>query len=135
MQRLIDDRRLDRSQSVLIHGSGGMAQAVGAAFRDSGFHDGVVVARNTDAGGALARQLGYDYASEVGSRTADVIVNVTPIGMAGGPEQGQTPFDTATITKANTVFDWYRSPGRRIVDGKPGWLGESGKCCVSRQRP
>ena len=37
--------------------------------------------------------------------------------------------------KANTVFDWYRSPGRRIVDGKAGWLGESGKCCVSRQRP
>ncbi len=105
VQRLIDDHLLDRSQSVLIYGSGGMAQAVGAAFRDSGFHNGTVVARNTDAGGSLARQLDYDYASEVGSRDADVIVNVTPIGMAGGPEEGLTPFDTAAIAKAETVFD------------------------------
>ena len=34
-----------------------------------------------------------------------------------------------------TVFDRYVSPGRRIVDGKFGWFGESGKCCVSRQKP
>lgn len=26
-------------------------------------------------------------------------------------------------------------PGRRTVDGKWGLLGESGKCCVSRQKP
>ncbi len=51
------------------------------------------------------RQLDYDYAPEVGSRTADVIVNVTPIGMAGGPEERLSPFDTSTIAKADTVFD------------------------------
>jgi shikimate dehydrogenase len=105
VQRLIEEHRLDRSQSVLICGSGGMANAVGAAFRDNGFHHGVVVARNTETGGTLARHLDYDYASEVGSRTADVIVNVTPIGMAGGPEEQASPFDTSTISKAKTVFD------------------------------
>src|SRR5687768_14540930 len=71
VQRLIEEHGLDGSQSVLIHGSGGMSSAVGAAFRDSGFHHGVVVARNEETGGALARRLDYDYASEVGSRTAD----------------------------------------------------------------
>ena len=68
MQRLIDEHGLDGPQSVLIHGSGGMASAVGAAFRDSGFHHGIVVARNADTGAALAEQLGYDYAPEVGAR-------------------------------------------------------------------
>jgi shikimate dehydrogenase len=105
VQRLIEEHGLQRSQSVLIHGSGGMAGAVGAAFRDSGFQEGLVVARNTEAGAALARQLGYEYAAEVGSRTADVIVNVTPVGMAGGPEERLSPFDTSTIAKADTVFD------------------------------
>src|SRR6476469_6894729 len=50
VQRLIEDHGLDGAQSVLIHGSGGMAAAVGTAFRDSGFHDGAVIARNTETG-------------------------------------------------------------------------------------
>ena len=105
VQRLIDEHRLDGSQSLMINGSGGMAGAVGAAFRDSGFHDGVVVARNKETGAALARRLDYDYAPEVGTRTADVIVNVTPIGMAGGPEAHEKPFESSTISKAHMVFD------------------------------
>jgi shikimate dehydrogenase len=105
VQRLIDEHGLDGSQSVLIHGSGGMASAVGAAFRDSGFHNGIVVARNAETGGALAKQLGYEYAPEVGSHTAGVIVNVTPVGMAGGPDAHSSAFEKSTITKADTVFD------------------------------
>jgi shikimate dehydrogenase len=105
VQRLIDEHGLNASKSVLIHGSGGMASAVGAAFRDSGFHSGIVVARNVETGAALAKQLGYEYAAEVGSHTADVIVNVTPIGMAGGPDEHSKAFETSTIAKADTVFD------------------------------
>jgi shikimate dehydrogenase len=105
VQRLIDEHGLDASKSVLIHGSGGMASAVGAAFRDSGFHSGIVVARNAETGAALAKHLGYEYAAEVGSHTADVIVNVTPIGMAGGPDEHSQAFETSTIAKADTVFD------------------------------
>jgi shikimate dehydrogenase len=105
VQRLIGEHGLDCSQSVLIHGSGGMALAVGAAFRDSGFRDGLVVARNTETGEAMAERLGYDYVPEVGSRTADVIVNVTPVGMAGGPQERMVAFDASTIAKADTVFD------------------------------
>jgi hypothetical protein len=35
---------------------------------------------------------------------------------------------------ANTVVDMNSSSGRSSVDGKSGWFGESGKCCVSRQK-
>ena len=66
VQRLIDEHGLDPAGTVLIRGSGGMASAVGAAFRDHGFRSGILVARNEDAGRALADRLGYDYASEVG---------------------------------------------------------------------
>ena len=105
VQRLIEDHGLDASQSVLVRGSGGMAAAVATAFRDSGFHDGVLVARNPDTGQALARKLDYDFASEVGARSADIIVNVTPVGMTGGPEEQESAFDGSTIAKADTVFD------------------------------
>jgi shikimate dehydrogenase len=105
VQRLIDDHGLSSDDAVLIRGSGGMANAVGAAFRDSGFHSGIVVARNLQAGRALADQLGFDYAKDIGDRTAPIIVNVTPIGMAGGPESSEKAFDDATIAKAHTVFD------------------------------
>jgi shikimate dehydrogenase len=105
VQRLIDDNGLEPGDAVLIRGSGGMASAVGAAFRDSGFHSGIVVARNPEAGRALADRLGYDYAPEVGARTAPIIVNVTPIGMAGGPEESETAFADSTIAKASVVFD------------------------------
>jgi hypothetical protein len=34
-----------------------------------------------------------------------------------------------------TVTCWYSSSGRRTVEGKFGWFGESGKCWVSKQKP
>uniref|UniRef100_A0A5Q5CLP6 Shikimate dehydrogenase n=1 Tax=Mycobacterium sp. (strain JLS) TaxID=164757 RepID=A0A5Q5CLP6_MYCSJ len=110
VQRLIDQYGLEADRSVMVLGSGGMASAVGAAFRDRGFATGTVVARNEPTGRALAERLGYDYAAEVGSRSAEVIVNVTPIGMAGGPEERQQAFDADTIAQAHTVFDVVATP-------------------------
>ncbi|MBX7450792.1 shikimate 5-dehydrogenase [Mycolicibacterium sp. 3033] len=106
VQQLIDDNDLTREQSVLIRGSGGMASAVGAAFADRGFHDGTILARNVDAGRALAGRLGYAYAPESDApHTADIVVNVTPIGMAGGAEEDDLAFDEHAIRNARTVFD------------------------------
>jgi shikimate dehydrogenase len=92
-----------------------MANAVAAAFRDNGFGAGTIVARNAATGLALAERLGYDYAPEVGSRTAAVIVNVTPVGMAGGPEEQDLAFDPATIAAADTVFDVVALPSETPV--------------------
>lgn len=108
VQELVD--RLDPDDAVLMRGSGGMAKAVGAALRDKGFRKGTVVARNNEAGRALAGTLGYDYAPEVGSLTAPILVNVTPIGMADGPDEHRSAFDPATIEAAVAVVDVVAMP-------------------------
>ncbi|MFV1357077.1 shikimate 5-dehydrogenase [Mycolicibacterium fortuitum] len=102
--------RLDPDDAVLLQGSGGMAKAVGAALRDKGFRNGTVVARNTETGPALADALGYGYAPEVGGLTAPILVNVTPIGMAGGPDEHRSAFDPATVAAARAVVDVVAMP-------------------------
>lgn len=110
VQRLVDQYALDPARPVVIRGSGGMASAVGAAFRDRGFTSGTVVARNERTGRQLADRLGYRYSAWVGPREGAVLVNVTPIGMAGGPEEQQRSFDVDAIAKADTVFDVVATP-------------------------
>ncbi|WNG86543.1 shikimate 5-dehydrogenase [Mycobacterium sp. ITM-2016-00317] len=105
VRQLIEQYGLDPGDPVVLRGSGGMARAVGAAFVDAGFTTGVVVARNPDSGAALADRLGYTYAADVDSVTAPILVNVTPIGMAGAPEERQLAFGQAAIGAADTVFD------------------------------
>ncbi|WP_422745066.1 shikimate 5-dehydrogenase [Mycobacterium sp. WMMD1722] len=110
VQRLIDAHALDRTRSVVIRGSGGMAAAVGAAFRDHGFLDGTIVARNRDTGAQLAGRLDYRYASSVERPDGAVLVNVTPLGMAGGPDAEASAFDDTAIAGAHTVFDVVAMP-------------------------
>ncbi|MGV0853545.1 shikimate 5-dehydrogenase [Mycolicibacterium phlei] len=108
VQRLIAEHGLRPDRSVLLYGSGGMAAAVGAAFRDAGFGRGTVLARNPETGRALAERLGYAYTAE--EHGADVIVNATPVGMAGGPGADDVAFSDAVITGAQTVFDVVAMP-------------------------
>ena len=110
VKQLIDANGLDPHGAVLIRGSGGMAKAVGAAFTDAGFTTGFVVARNAETGFALADRLGYEYRPEVGSVEAAVLVNVTPVGMAGGSAADETAFGESTIAAADTVFDVVAMP-------------------------
>ncbi|WP_104127189.1 shikimate 5-dehydrogenase [Cryobacterium sp. Y57] len=110
VQRLLGEHDVPRAYSVIVHGSGGMAKAVAAALHDAGFAQGTIVARNEVTGRALAALYGYDWAPTVGALTADLIVNVTPVGMAGGAEADQTSFSTSTIAGASVVFDVVASP-------------------------
>lgn len=93
---------------VAVTGSGGMAKAVVAALRDSGFTKGTVVARNSKTGNALAEAYGYDWAPE--PVAAELLVNVTPIGMEGGPDADASPFTDAQIHSAQAVFDVVAMP-------------------------
>ncbi|UTA49733.1 hypothetical protein MSS93_07445 [Deinococcus radiodurans] len=79
---LIREKELDPSWRVGVRGSGGMGKAVASALRDAGFENGVLVARNEAAGRELAGRLGWRWTPE--PEAADLLVNVTPIGMAGG---------------------------------------------------
>jgi shikimate dehydrogenase len=103
-------RNLDTAQPVLVRGSGGMAKAVVAAFRHVGFTDVTVVARNVEAGRSLAEKYGYAFATEgdaIGdsSRGYGMLVNVTPVGMAGGADADGLSFPQAQVEQASTVFD------------------------------
>src|SRR6478752_2566345 len=103
--QLLAEHEVDPAQRVLLRGSGGMAKAVVAAFRGAGFDDLTVLARNATAGPALAER--YDaawVADEAEAPDADVLVNVTPLGMEG-PDADRLAFAAERIAAARAVFD------------------------------
>lgn len=113
--QLLREREVATSKSVLLRGSGGMAKAVVAAFKTAGFEDLTVVARNAEAGRNLADKYEFKHLVDgelsrvtdelaADGRAFDILVNVTPIGMAGENEQDLS-FDTKLIADANLIFD------------------------------
>lgn len=102
--RLLKDHSVPNSYSVLLRGSGGMAKAVAAALRDTGFTAVTIVARNEEAGRALAGLYGFGWQADVDGATADLLINVTPLGMTGSDQDVQS-FDDAAIAAAKVVFD------------------------------
>lgn len=96
---------VDPELPVTVVGSGGMAKAVTAALRHSGFTDGTVVARNEQTGRPLARKYGYTWKAEPPEPRRGLIVNATPVGMSGGPESGDLPLPREVISAATAVFD------------------------------
>ncbi|MHA7241237.1 shikimate 5-dehydrogenase [Arthrobacter sp. TMS1-12-1] len=109
IERLLREHAVPVTHSVLVRGSGGMAKAVVAALRDSGFTRVTVVARNERTGRALADLYGFAWQQEVGESTADLLLNVTPLGMTG-PDADALAFPQAAIDAAQVVFDVVASP-------------------------
>jgi shikimate dehydrogenase len=93
-----------------LRGSGGMAKAVTAALCDAGFRHGTIVARNERAGRALAGAYGYDFQDELATLRPGLLINVTPIGMRGGPDQDTLAFPAEAIDAAAVVFDVVAMP-------------------------
>ncbi|NIF38612.1 shikimate 5-dehydrogenase [Enterobacter sp. Tr-810] len=105
VKNLIQDNFNDTQMSVFVKGSGGMAKAVVAAFRDSGFTRVTIVARNQQQGQALAEKYGYQWRQDTAGQQADILVNVTPIGMSGGVEENSLAFEKEAVSTARWVFD------------------------------
>lgn len=105
VKSLIDSNQLDSSAKVMIQGSGGMGKAVIAAFRDAGFRDVIIAARNRDNGLALAKQYGFQWQPKPEGIPVDILVNVTPLGMAGGAESETLAFSQTMVEQASVVFD------------------------------
>ncbi|WP_335338452.1 shikimate 5-dehydrogenase [Methylobacterium sp. Leaf104] len=108
---LLAQHGIDPATRFLLRGSGGMAKAVVAALRDADFRDGTIVARNRAAGAALAERYGYSHATELGDRTAPLLINVTPLGMEG-PDAATLAFPEPTIVAASIAFDVVALPSR-----------------------
>lgn len=111
IERLLLEHRVPVESTVLLQGSGGMAKAVAAALRDAGFRAVTIAARNAAAGKALAALYGFDWIPTVGEATAQLIINVTPLGMAGQDEE-VLAFARPAIEAAGIVFDVVALPAR-----------------------
>lgn len=90
---------------AVVLGSGGMAKACLAALRDNGFDDLTVVARNDVAGPALARAYGARRLREIGDARPGLVVNATPVGMAGGPEADELPVPREVLQAVAAVLE------------------------------
>ena len=125
IRKLLAAHRVLPDCAFALRGSGGMAKAVACALRDAGFRTGTIVARNEAAGKALAGLYGFDWRAEMGDWTADLLINVTPLGMAGGADADTLAFDDAAIRAARMVFDVVALPAetplirRAQARGKP----------------
>jgi shikimate dehydrogenase len=126
--KIIAQHALPEDVDFAILGSGGMAKAVAAAFRDAGFRSGIVVARNERMGRALAESCGYEWEPAL-QRRRSLLVNATPIGMAGGIDSDGLAFDVDAIERAHAVLDVVAMPsetplireararGKRVITG------------------
>ncbi|WP_427171961.1 shikimate 5-dehydrogenase [Arthrobacter sp. 92] len=111
IEQLLQRNAIPSDYSVLLKGSGGMAKATAAALRDAGFRDVTVIARNEESGRALAELYGFKWRAEredsadPDAGKADMLINVTPVGMAGGPDVDSLSFPQESIEAAKVVFD------------------------------
>jgi shikimate dehydrogenase len=109
IEQLLQRNAVPADYSVLLKGSGGMAKATAAALRDAGFRDVTIVARNEASGKPLADLYGFKWSAELPAAdaggTADMIINVTPVGMAGGPDADALSFPPEAVDAAKVVFD------------------------------
>ncbi len=113
VRRVLSDHDVAPDLEFAVLGNGGMARAVVAALRDAGFRHGTVVApRRAEKGAALADRYGFAAATGTAPRPVPLLVNVTPIGMAGTGHEHDLPFDRALVEQAEFVFDVVAFPSR-----------------------
>lgn len=103
--KLLADYRVPSDMVFALRGSGGMAKAVACALRDAGFKKGYIVAIEEDSGKKLAQLCGYEWRLDMDAVQADLLINATPIGMAGGPEADSLAFSESDVNAAKVIFD------------------------------
>ena len=112
IRQLLVSHQVDTASRFILRGSGGMAKAVACALRDAGFRDGVIVARNNVAGPALAKACGYDWQAQPAAIQAQLLINVTPVGMEGSAQSQELAFTSPMIEAAERVFDVVALPAQ-----------------------
>ena len=117
---LVDDVGADvTGKSAVVLGAGGAARAVVCALDDLGAGAIRIAARRPDAGAAVAplavrqRAEVLDWeAAPAAAAEADLVVNATPLGMAG-----ETPLEDASWRAGQVVCDLvYRPPTTRLME-------------------
>lgn len=109
IQKLIIQYQLKPEHLVIIHGSGGMAKAVIAAFYDAGFRNVTILARNQVLAQKIADKYGFLALTKPKSQY-DILVNATPIGMVGSTDSDKLSFSSDLVKQAAIVFDVVAMP-------------------------
>lgn len=105
IERLLGKHRVSPDSAFALRGSGGMAKAVAGALHNAGFRQGVIIARNEKTGRHLAQLYGYRWQADETGLDAALLINVTPVGMAGGAGADELAFSEPHIARADRVFD------------------------------
>ena len=106
---------------AVVLGAGGAARAVVLALATAGAAEVTVLNRtvqNAAAAVALAPgtvRAGVLDEADGALAEADIVVNATPIGMAGTPEAGQLPFDAGALRSGQVVVDLVYHPLRTAL--------------------
>jgi len=108
--KLLADYQVSPDMVFALRGSGGMAKAVACALRDAGFKKGYIVAIDEDSGKKLAELCGYEWQFDMADVHADLLINATPIGMAGGPDADSLAFSESEVHAATVIFDVVAMP-------------------------
>ncbi|MDQ3978447.1 MAG: shikimate dehydrogenase [Actinomycetota bacterium] len=113
LRALRDDEGFDpANRRCLVVGAGGAARAVVKVLADAGATEVIVVNRTPERGRAVAALAGgcgrVGVAAEAGE--ADLVVNATPIGMAGTAHAGELPVDPVNLGPGQLVVDLVPNP-------------------------
>ena len=126
-------KHCDGATTALVLGAGGAARAAAWTLRESGW-EVMVWNRTPERGRGLAVELGVKHATDLYAAVVEarLIVNATPVGMAGGPAADNAPVSKDLLAKtpeATVVFDTVYTPaetplilaareaGRRVIPG------------------
>jgi shikimate dehydrogenase len=127
VEQLLASNRVRPDVPLALLGSGGMASACAAALARGNFSTVTIVARNVEAGTALANRHGWSW-----QRTAEprfsVLLNATPVGMSGGPDASRMPVDESVVDHSETVFDVIAYPPDTPL---MRYAAARGKHCIS----
>ena len=103
--KLLSQYQVPTDLVFTLRGSGGMAKAVACALKDAGFKKGFIVAIDEKTGKHLAELCGYEWRPDMEGIQADLLINATPIGMAGGPDSDKLAYEEAEVNNAKVIFD------------------------------
>lgn len=106
---------------ALVVGAGGAARAIVYALRSGAVADLVIANRTVGRANDLVahfrregwepKAIGLDRAGlEAAARSADLIVNTSSVGMAGGPNPDASPIPPAAISPQTVVYDIVYAP-------------------------
>ena len=127
-RQLLAAHQVPSDGDFAVLGSGGMAKAVVAALRDSGFSSGHVIARSEAAGRALADQ--YGFASSTQSATSPTTdhqrhpdrhgrrpLSRRPVLRSRGHQGADTVFDVVAFPAATPLIMLAESIGKKTISG------------------